>query len=709
MAGELARRIDGIPVVQSETERDALYPTPARDQRVQLRATGEFQRHDGVEWVTDAFGSAGPGVVNVMARPYHAVGSGDETTALQAAATAAGALGAGTILLFPPGSTFTATGQLTIPAGVRVWGYGATLHFGTNATNQGLVLGGSGCRVHGLTVAGPQFAAYSDGQIGIKAAGAATGTPLTDIVIRDVDISGFGQAAIDLTYVERFHVHARRLSDCYKYGLALRSCRFGSWHLERCENINADGVVPSNAYGCTMTKNTAPDATDPVCHDIEGWGNFRNIRTWNGIGTHGGYNLTVGGTFRDVRMPINFDPYIGTAGSEQAPRNCHIRPSTFYISHDAEEVITRANSSAAILVAGDAPSGQRATGITIDPCVIDGHGSATNNATGNNTDAAISVQYADQVTIGKQTIRNAGSYGLLLRSVTNLDIDVGQVQGLAGAAATAASGTITFAANPSDGDTITLNSKVWTFKSAVTDATSQIAIGANLATTLANAVTALTASTDGRISTASYAASSPVLTITAKTIGRAFNTVWTLAASVATVSGSALAGGAAGAAAVQINAITSGGASTGRVRGLLANVGAHVGVQMTDDNQSVHFEGNRHLGTGPLYDCRGSSNVPQSGAGDIDDLFRGRGTNNPPSIAAAGSATIYLPAPGVVSTAATQVSTDRTLNGLTLTAQPGNHYVALRLDNPSAGAVDLASTTFLVYARQLTTSAAGIS
>lgn len=47
---KLSRRIDGIPVVASTTERDVLFPTPERDQRVLLRDSGQEQRYDGTAW-----------------------------------------------------------------------------------------------------------------------------------------------------------------------------------------------------------------------------------------------------------------------------------------------------------------------------------------------------------------------------------------------------------------------------------------------------------------------------------------------------------------------------------------------------------------------------------------------------------------------------------------------------------------------------------
>lgn len=104
----LARAIDAIPVVASATERDLLYPTPQRDQRVQIRTTGALQRYTGTAWTTDA---PGAGAINVDA--FGAVGDGvtDSTAAFQAAHDALPA--AGGILFIPPGVYLIDSLQIT--------------------------------------------------------------------------------------------------------------------------------------------------------------------------------------------------------------------------------------------------------------------------------------------------------------------------------------------------------------------------------------------------------------------------------------------------------------------------------------------------------------------------------------------------------------------------------------------------------------------
>jgi hypothetical protein len=113
-------------------------------------------------------------------------------------------------------------------------------------------------------------------------------------------------------------------------------------------------------------------------------------------------------------------------------------------------------------------------------------------------------------------------------------------------AASASNGVDLFPANPSPGDTITLNSILWTFV-AGTPAAFQIQIGGTCGITIAlNAVPALNNSLDPTIAAATYGASggpaTATLTITYKTTGSAGN-AYTLAASAATPSGATLTGG----------------------------------------------------------------------------------------------------------------------------------------------------------------------
>ncbi|WCM21360.1 DUF3383 domain-containing protein [Paraburkholderia bryophila] len=119
----------------------------------------------------------------------------------------------------------------------------------------------------------------------------------------------------------------------------------------------------------------------------------------------------------------------------------------------------------------------------------------------------------------------------------------GSTSTLSFAQAPTASGAITFALNPSAAATVTIGGTAVTFVSSAPSG-NQVLIGANLAATLASAVTLLNGSTDVNLSKATYSINQAgtAIQVVYKTAGSAGNT-FTLAASVATPSGATLSGG----------------------------------------------------------------------------------------------------------------------------------------------------------------------
>lgn len=152
--------------------------------------------------------------------------------------------------------------------------------------------------------------------------------------------------------------------------------------------------------------------------------------------------------------------------------------------------------------------------------------------------AALIQTALNAVVAGTTCVWNAAFQQFQITSGTT-----GVTSTLSFASAPTAIGSIAFASNPANASTITLGGTAVSFVSALTTG-NQVLIGANLAATLANAVTFLNASTDTNISKATYAVNpaGTAILVTYKTAGTAGN-AFTLAASVATVSGATLAGG----------------------------------------------------------------------------------------------------------------------------------------------------------------------
>lgn len=111
-----------------------------------------------------------------------------------------------------------------------------------------------------------------------------------------------------------------------------------------------------------------------------------------------------------------------------------------------------------------------------------------------------------------------------------------------------ATGTITIATQPTNGQTITVNGKTVTFRTALTGSGIEVLIGANAAGTATNLAAVLNASVDPAIAVADYSAAASVVTVTygaRGTAGNSFTIATGTAGASVTVSGATLSGGVA--------------------------------------------------------------------------------------------------------------------------------------------------------------------
>lgn len=131
----------------------------------------------------------------------------------------------------------------------------------------------------------------------------------------------------------------------------------------------------------------------------------------------------------------------------------------------------------------------------------------------------------------------------------NVPVDVRNIgiwlKGLFGqpttAAAIAATGSITFSAQPAPNSTITLGGVAWTFVASGATG-NQTNIGANLAATLTAVAAALNASANATIDDVTYSANATQLLLTHDTLGHAGN-AFTIAASTSPASNGVVSGG----------------------------------------------------------------------------------------------------------------------------------------------------------------------
>jgi phage tail sheath gpL-like len=184
-----------------------------------------------------------------------------------------------------------------------------------------------------------------------------------------------------------------------------------------------------------------------------------------------------------------------------------------------------------------------------------------------------------------------------------------------------ATGNVLFAANPIASATVTIGGTVVTFVASGPTG-SQVLIGASLAATLTNLKTFLNASADTNIVKATYDVSGTRLFVTFKTPGVTGN-AFTLAASLATVSGATLTGGSAAPGTAVAGTLVSDLPPTDAEINALFGVGSQLAM-MVRGWRSVN--GYTNIDALPLADnaaaTRAAAKVTFGGAATSDGVLR---------------------------------------------------------------------------------------
>lgn len=171
---------------------------------------------------------------------YGAVGTPtDDTTAIAAAITAADAVNG--VVLFPPGIYITDT--LTIPSGVTLLGYGATLRFKAGEAGNLLTIDGAAdVRIEGLTLDGQDTTAY----VGGTAVGTRSGVYVNNsqrVVLSHCYIKGFDKHGVSIADTGHDTDYGNAVTiDCCELSTNWANFFFGT-RAEYCKVV-----------GCTATK-----------------------------------------------------------------------------------------------------------------------------------------------------------------------------------------------------------------------------------------------------------------------------------------------------------------------------------------------------------------------------------------------------------------------------------------------------------------------
>lgn len=655
------------------------------------------------EWIPDT-------VFNV--KDYGAVGDGvtDDGPAIRLAIAAAPSTAC---IYFPPGFVYKVSGLLAFTKTAYIQAYGAKLLFNVDAADQGVRMTASRTKWRGGYIQGAQNTVNTDTQNGLQAYGADSSHYLTGIDIEDIEFSDWGNYGLSLQFLQNFTVDNIESHDIRYAGVAGLSLRYGKITNQLVYDIHPTGSSNSgdNAYGLFVSKETGSEADHPESHDVLLQHIIaRNVKTWEGIDTHGGYNIVLDDFIVDnCRFGVAFGSYIGTTGSYRAcsystVSNGVIRNNTstgvpreylgagivFNGRFQVDNIRGKYNKISNVIIEGYAPydtaHGLGGAGTTPTPpgYVIGSTG-------------AIELQYQDGMTVEDVTIVDSGIMGIRWISSINSQVSRIKLKTLTGDAWVKSSGLFAFAVNPTAGDTFTVNGRIYTFRAAASLDT-EITIGANLTATLTAAATLLNADTDGRVSTCTYASTATTLTVTADTPGKSLNSAYfPLAASVAAVT--AMSGGNATDGAVGVYFQSLAGEATGN-SGTLEDcefdIGSNICIGSNGDQASVNFKGNwTKTTTSTLYAITGSgSGGAQNGAGNIRDFTPIQYTQTIPDLAGGESYSFYVPAPGCPSGSFCVIDFQffQVPAGLVIGAIANNNYVQFTLYNPNLFNVVTGST-----------------
>jgi hypothetical protein len=661
---------------------------------------------------------------------FGAVGnnSTDDTVNIQKAIDACPT---GGTLIFNAGYTFYCGSRLVINKAMTISAYGATVRFnGTRSGGQNndaisitasnvKILGGTWKEVAPTTNSGD----YGITFYGVENDSVTPPTYIENVGIQDATIVDWQGESVIFRMCQNFYVTNCDISNIGYAGVQALSSNQGVISNNRIGDIHPTGVVGSfdNAYGIAITCNSNGNTVGrPLSHDVTVTGNYvYNVKTWEGIDTHGGYNISVvGNTVRNCRAGIALVSYVGgaTTAQDAGARRCAVTGNT--IENDPLIYPSRDGMSYGIVADGDVGVG----GDTGDGVVISGN-TLTYCGGKNSTESlgAIEGILINALVVSGNSISESGSNAIMLFSCANSLVDsnsIWEIEPFNAASFPAA--TATFSGNPTAADTITLNGVVCTFvatPSAINSNTAiNVLIGASQADTITNLQNILVTARDtgtasvmpnGLLQFTSFSNDGTAFVVTYRYPTRMLSTSWTVSESSSVISWSganlSIPSDDRGAGIRTETLSGSAVAPTGQIsnnfiRNPSASGIAIRGICAVSDTE-ISYRGNALSGVGVLYDLEGSAVLT---CGSVSNLFENSVTYDLPSIAAGATYEFYIPQPTAIAIGASvSVFPSRYLNGLIMSVQPQSDASIVQLYNPTAGAINLASTRFTYKYEQL--------
>jgi parallel beta-helix repeat protein len=307
---------------------------------------------------------------------YGAVGDGttDDTEAIEDAIAAASTNG-GTVF-FPETSAFySITDEIAISSACSLMSDCKAEVKQATAGKSGFVVTASNVSIINLKITGPQCAAVSATEYGIKAYGADVDNYITNLRIEDCEVNTFGIYGIRLDFVSDFIIRGNYVHDIYYGGIMVFSGSRGE--ISNNSVIDVEGAISTNAYGIALSKSsTGSTATHPRSEDILVSDNYiSNVTVWEGLDAHAGLNITFrGNVVKNCMIGIAVIPAALDGTNTYGPANVVVDGN---ICHSTN---TSGSGGRGIILAGT--TGELAYGCVISNNSIINHGLSTGNSHG---------------------------------------------------------------------------------------------------------------------------------------------------------------------------------------------------------------------------------------------------------------------------------------------------------------------------------------
>jgi len=228
----------------------------------------------------------------INVKEHGVIGDGitDDTTAIQATINSAQT---GSTVFFPAG-TYKISTALSVNKPLNILSYDhATIHQ-TRSSTRGMNITGTGpVEINGLDFIGTQYGRYDAYETAIDASGNSNANmPLTGLTIKNCNINTWGGNGIIADWARGINIQNNNVKDIWYTGVTISSVIDGSVTSNNIDNISADGIVGTNAYGIAITRSSGTLDKNPRSANLSIDNNtVSNVTTWEGIDTHAGENI----------------------------------------------------------------------------------------------------------------------------------------------------------------------------------------------------------------------------------------------------------------------------------------------------------------------------------------------------------------------------------------------------------------------------------